>query len=107
MEDRLHLGAGPQVGFLSGATDVYEGVIENRITVEDDIEDNLNSTDAGVTFHIEYKLKEGPFSTSLNARYYHGLTDIIKDNPGDEVYNRIFSLSISVPMGDVPETEGE
>jgi hypothetical protein len=107
LEDRLHIGAGPQVGFLSGATDIYEGVIENKITVDDDIEDELSSTDAGATFLLEYKLGDDPFSTGISVRYYLGLVDIVEDNPGDAVYNRVFTISLSVPMGGLPESEEE
>lgn len=104
---RLHIGAGPQVGFLTSATDKYSGVIENTITIEEDIKDRLNSTDAGPVFQLEYKLKNDPFSTSISARYYHGLTDIIKDNPENAVYNRVFSLFISVPIGKAHDPEGD
>ncbi|MHC4233574.1 MAG: porin family protein [Planctomycetota bacterium] len=97
--NRLHIGAGPQVGILLGAEDVFTGVIENVITVQDDIEDELNSFDAGVSFQVEYKLSEGPFAASISARYYLGLTDTIKDNPGDAVYNRVLTVFGSVPMG--------
>ena len=87
------------------ATDVFNGIITREITVEEDIEDSLNSFDAGVAFHLEYKLGESPFAATLSARYYLGLTDIIKDNSGDAVYNRVFSVFGSIPIGGGPEEE--
>ena len=105
LRNRLHVGAGPQVGFLLSATDVFNGVITREITVEEDIGDSLNSFDAGVAFHLEYKLRESPFAASLSARYYLGLTDIIKDNSGDAVYNRVLSVFGSIPIGGGPEEE--
>jgi hypothetical protein len=99
LRNRLHFGAGPQVGFLLSGTDVFEGVINREITVKEDIKDELNSFDAGVAFQIEYKLQEGPFAASLSARYFLGLTDTIKDNPDDAVYNRVFSVFGSIPIG--------
>jgi hypothetical protein len=105
LKRRLHLGAGPQFGFLLGATDVFSGVINNEITVNEDIGDSLNSFDAGVAFHVEFKLKDNPFAASLTARYYLGLTDTVKDNPGDAVYNRVLSVFGSIPIGGGPEEE--
>jgi hypothetical protein len=105
LRNRLHLGAGPQVGFLLSATDVFKGVITREITVEEDIGDSLNSFDAGVAFQVEYKLNESPFAASISARYFLGLTDTIKDNPGDAVYNRVFSVFGSIPIGGDSEEE--
>jgi hypothetical protein len=99
LSNRLHIGAGPQVGILLGAEDVFTGVIENEIGVTADIKDELSSFDAGVAFQLEYKLAEGPFAASVSARYYLGLTDTIKDNPGDSVYNRVLTVFGSIPMG--------
>ena len=106
MEDKLHLGLGPQVGFLTGASDKFEGVVQNTITVTEDIKDSLNSTDAGIVFHAEYKFR-GQFGASVAARFYLGLTDTIKDNPGDAVYNRVFSVLASIPIGGDPTEKEE
>ena len=105
LRNRLHLGAGPQVGFLLSATDVFNAVISNEITVREDIQDELNSFDAGLAFQVEYKMKDGPFAASVSARYFLGLTDTIKDNPGDAVYNRVFTVFGSIPIGGDDEEE--
>ena len=107
LERRLHLGVGPQVGFLLSAAAIFNGVINREITVREDMEDSLNSFDAGVAFHVEYKLKDNPFAASITARYYLGLTDTIKDNPGDAVYNRVLSVFGSIPIGGGPKEEEE
>ncbi len=99
LRNRLHVGVGPQVGFLMSSQDVYKGVITNVITVEEDLEDELNSFDAGVAFQVEYKLQEGPFAASVSARYFLGLTDTIKENPGEAVYNRVLTVFGSIPIG--------
>lgn len=105
MGNRLHLGAGGQVGFLTSSKLKYEGTSEtgNEIEVEKNIKDITVSTDAGLVFHLEYRFKPGPLSTSIVARYYLGLTDTWKDNPGDPVYNRIFSIFINLPIGHLDE----
>jgi hypothetical protein len=44
---------------------------------------------------------------NVNFRYTLGLTDIIKDNPGDAVTNSVFQLSFSFPfIGDPEEEDG-
>jgi hypothetical protein len=102
---RWHLGAGPQVGFLTSAQDVYDGVLTNEITIKADRKDMLESTDAGVTFVLEYKTGDNPFAMGVTARYYLGLTDLIKDNTGDAVYNRILTVGITMAMGGVEDFE--
>ncbi len=98
---QLHIGAGPQIGFLTSGNDKFKGVITNQITVDEDIEEGLNSTDAGVVFNLSYKLQPS-YGTGINLRYYLGLTDTIKDNPGDAVYNRVLSIFVSLAIGDDP-----
>ena len=98
---QLHLGVGPQIGFLTSGNDKFQGVINNQITVDEDIEEGLNSTDAGVVFNLSYKFRPS-YGTGINVRYYLALTDIIKDNPGDGVYNRILSIFVSLAIGDDP-----
>jgi len=99
--NRLHLGAGPQIGWLTSATDTYQGTgaYGNQVQVEEDIKDGLAGTDAGLLFNVEWKVKEGAFSPSLVVRYYLGLTDTVKDNPGDAVYNRVFSILTTIALG--------
>jgi len=88
-------------------TDKIQGTINRDITVEEDIEDRLNSTDAGIVFNLSYKLQPS-FGTGINVRYYLGLTDTIKDNPGDAIYNRVLSVFVSVAIGEDPsEKEDE
>jgi hypothetical protein len=109
--NRLHLGAGGQVGFLTSAQDKYEGTSDNGnpVTVDQDIKDYTVSTDLGLLFNVEYKFKPDVLSMGIVARYYLGLTDTVKDNPGDPVYNSVFSVLLTVPIGEIPEqdTEGE
>jgi hypothetical protein len=108
-DNRLHLGAGGQVGFITSAKDKYEGVSDNgnNVEVEQDIKEYTTSTDLGLLFNIEWKFKKDVLAMGIVARYYLGLTDTVKDNPGDPVYNRVFSLLLTVPIGDLPEQGNE
>jgi hypothetical protein len=104
-DGRWHLGAGPQIGFLTSAKDEYDGVITNEISIRADRKDMLNSTDAGVAFVLEYKMGHGPFATGLTARYYLGLTDLIKDNTGEALYNRVLTIGATLAMGGMEDFE--
>jgi len=35
----------------------------------------------------------------IGLRYYLGLTDIIKDNPGEPVKNSVFQINLGIPLG--------
>ena len=71
LRDRLHLGIGGQVAFLTSAHDLYEGVVENEISIKEDLDGSLAGTDAGLLLHVEYKMAPAymcptpPPSTSL------------------------------------------
>jgi hypothetical protein len=54
-ENRLHLGVGPQIGFLTSSAFTFKGTssIGNKVTVEQDVKDGTTSTDAGVLFNVE------------------------------------------------------
>jgi hypothetical protein len=108
-DNRLLFGVGPQVGFLLSAEDTYKGtsVNGNQVTIDEDVEGMLASTDAGVLFNVEWKVRLG-FSPSVVARYYLGLVDTIENNPGDAVYNRVLSILLTIPIGgDSSKEEGE
>jgi len=101
LQEKLHLGLGPQVNILSSAKDVFDGTISNDISVTEDIKDQLNSTDTGIAFHAEYKLR-GRYGVSVTARFYLGMSDLIKDNRGEAAKNRVFSLMATIPIGGDP-----
>ncbi|RTY89662.1 porin family protein [Flavobacterium sp. GT3R68] len=62
---------GPQIGFLMSAD-----------FGDDDVKDDLNSTDFGIGFGVGYNLTS---NMSLNARYTIGLSDIEKEPfPGED-----------------------
>lgn len=80
--------AGPQFGFLVKAEGQakYDGETETE-----DIKDGFNSIDVGVGIGLAYDLPMGLF---VNARYNLGLTDIVKDNPGDAVKNNVIQIGV-------------
>ena len=96
-------GAGPQIGYLTSATDTYSGgtLYGDAINLDRKVKDNYNIWDAGLTFMIDYLFapEKKMLSTRLTLKYYLGLTDVIKDNPGSAVNNSLFLLSIGIPIG--------
>src|SRR3546814_3360456 len=73
----LRLEVGPQVGLLLSAKSVVDMGGEE---VEDDIKDNTESIDFGLTGGASYQL---PVGVGIFARYYAGLTDLGKEDTGD------------------------
>ena len=57
-----------------------------------------------MVFNVSYKLRPS-YGTGINLRYYLGLTDIIKDNTGDAVYNRVLSIFVSLAICDDPSED--
>jgi hypothetical protein len=108
----VKFGLGAQVGYLTSASDVYEGYTfrGDDLSMVRDISEKLNHWDAGVTGIIDYFFapEKNMRSLRLSLTYYYGLTDILKDNTGDAWNNSIFLLSIAIPVGgsdDVEEVE--
>lgn len=99
----FRIGVGPRFGYLNKAKDRYIGttINGNSITVEEDIKDRLNQWDAGVIFSLEYLLQpeNNMRSARITLKYYQGLVDIIKDNPGDSVKNWAITLGVGIAVG--------
>jgi hypothetical protein len=102
LHPKLSLGAGPQISILTGAVAKFQSSVEedNDLTFEDNIKSRLNSVDFGMVFDLTYSLWQARKGKGLNihARYALGLTDTIKDNPGDAIKNSAIQLSVSLPF---------
>jgi hypothetical protein len=106
---KYYVGAGPQVSFLTSATDRFRSSVfrEDDLRFHDDIKPELNTVDAGVVLEAGMALWEARGGKGLNihARYTFGLTDIVKNNPGEAV--RISGLQVSVSFPFVAEQPAE
>jgi hypothetical protein len=95
--------AGPQFGYLTSAKDVHTGttVHGNAFTVEQDVKEYLNKWDAGIGGGFEYSFKpeEKMRSMRLGLRFYWGLVDMVKDNPGDAQTNYSLIITVGIPIG--------
>jgi hypothetical protein len=97
------LGAGPQIAFVLGANDRYTALSPTgtAAVVEQDIEGRSASIDAGVAFDLEWRWP----LLAIGVRYYHGMTDLVSDNPGAPVRSRVLSGSGRIALGRRPSKE--
>ncbi len=91
----FYLEAGPQFGFLVSAKDKFKnstnGSTDNATIVALD-KDNFNTFDFGIGLGAGYYFTP---NLGLTARYTAGLSDIMKDNPGDSVKNNVFQVGLA------------
>ena len=91
----FYLEAGPQFGFLVSAEDKFKnstnGSTDNATIVALD-KDNFNTFDFGIGLGAGYYFTP---NLGLTARYTAGLSDIMKDNPGDSVKNNVFQVGLA------------
>lgn len=91
----FYLEAGPQFGFLVSAKDKFKnstnGSLDNATIVALD-KDDFNTFDFGIGLGAGYYFTP---NLGLTARYTAGLSDIIKDNPGDSVKNNVFQVGLA------------
>jgi hypothetical protein len=82
--------------------DRYEAELPDSkdLIYENDIKSDLNSIDVAAVFDVYYSLSDARKGKGLNihARYELGLTDIVKDNPGDAVMNSAFQIALEFPF---------
>jgi hypothetical protein len=96
----LFVELGPQLGLLSKATDEFTQDVfdKNDLLFINNIRDDYRRIDAGLTGGLGYKFDKGP-GIKFGVRYYLGLTEILKENPGDPQKNRSLYLYASIPIG--------
>ena len=98
----IGIGGGGYVGFLTGASDELKSdVDQGQLRLNDGVKDALNTVDAGLIFSLDYSLKpEAEMrSIKINGKLYYGLTDTLKDNPGESVKNWMVFVGLDIPVG--------
>jgi len=100
--DKFQLGTGPQFGFLISSSNKYERELgeDDELIYEQASQLEWNTFDFGWAAEATYNLWDARDGKGLfiHARYTLGLTDIIKDNPGDAVKNSAFQFFVSFPF---------
>lgn len=93
---KLSIEAGPQIGFLLSAkseftsTSTFGGTTQTRSS-SNDTKEFTKTVDFGLNFGANYDITENIFA---GIRYNFGLSDIAKENEGNSVTNRVFSLNV-------------
>jgi len=109
--EKFNIGTGPQFSFLTSASNEYDKNVQqdDDITYFQESQLSWNTFDFGWAFELSYNLWDARNGKGLNinVRYVLGLTDIIKDNPGDAVTNSVFQISASFPFIMDPEDEND
>jgi hypothetical protein len=97
----FHVEAGTMLGLRTKAYDIFSNTVrdENDLTYTMDIKDLYKRIDAGIMGGVGFKVSKVPKSTQIGIRYYYGLVDPLKENPGDPQYNSSFYLYCSIPIG--------
>jgi hypothetical protein len=96
-EKGLRIGAGPQIGFRTGATDRYHAKTATglKFTAERNIKGKTAGVDVGISADVEYRLK----MLSIGVRYTHGLTDLDESPGGGKVHNRVVTGTGRIYLG--------
>lgn len=96
--NKVRLGIGPQVSFLTNSTLLFKGA-DGDFT--QNVKDQTNSTDYGIMASVSYELGKARRGKGLfiQLRYYQGFTNIYK-NPinVDSNVGSYFSIHLSLPF---------
>jgi hypothetical protein len=96
----LFVEGGIMLGLLFKAYDEFYTTIENKkdLTYQNKVLSSYYRIDVGVMGGLGYHFSKGT-GTDIGFRYYYGLMDIQKDNPGLGMHNSAFYLYIAIPVG--------
>ncbi|MGD8536247.1 MAG: porin family protein [Candidatus Aminicenantes bacterium] len=99
-KEEISFGIGPQFGILTGAKNKYVSEVfeSDDLVFKDDVKSQFQSFDFGLVFNLEYRFL-GKRGINVNLRYYLGLMDTIRNNPGIAAKNSIIQVAIGVAMG--------
>ena len=101
-DNGFYLSAGPQVGFLSAATQVTNIItpIGNTVDVEQNLKDSFNGIDFSVPVEIGYALSNprGGKGADIRLRYTRGLSEVFDEGLGLSANNSVFQLFFTFPF---------
>jgi len=102
LSERFSISAGPQISFLTGATDTYKSIpIEDvRLTTEIDIKDAVNKMDVGATIDLMYILvhPKGGKGINLFLRYNKGFMDLSKSSESAKYTSSMIQFGATFPF---------
>ena len=100
---KIYATAGPQVALLNKAKDIFSNQLidskDDDVFFKRNIKDDFKKLDAGFAAGLGYKFREKGKTMTAGVKYYQGFIDVIKDNPGDAIYNKAWYLYVTIPIG--------
>ena len=102
--NNLFVKGGVQLGLLSKAFDEFKNSVNDKDDLEHKvkIKDDFHPLDAGLTLGIGYRFFKGN-GMNLDLQYYYGLIDIVIDDTTPAQFNRVFYLTLGIPIGKHPD----
>ncbi len=99
IKERWYIEAGPQLGLIYRAQDVFEieGEVGN-LRYERDVQNEYKRIDAGILAGIGYKYSKELKSVSYGVQYYYGFVNVSK-TPNLTIRNNAFYLFVRIPIG--------
>jgi hypothetical protein len=98
--ERFYVEGGGMLGWRRKVTDEFttQVVNKNDLLFENDVSNKYQRIDAGVLTGVGYRIVKG-HGMNLGFRYYQGLVDILKDNPGERQWNSVLYTFLGIPIG--------
>ena len=101
------------MAYRTSSTQVTEGtsIHGTKFKGEYDLDelDIINDWDFAISGTVEYyfDLTKEMKSLRLSLKYAYGVTDIVKDNPSDAIYNSQLLIALGIPIGGTGEGTNE
>ena len=97
----FHVEAGPMLELRSKSYDIFTNDIKQKkdLTYKLNVSDNYRRIDAGIMVGAGFKLSKQLKSLQTGVRYYYGLVDMLKDNPGKAQNFSSLYLYLDIPIG--------
>jgi hypothetical protein len=106
----LFVSAGPQISFLTAASQITVGTLTDReVFINIDTKTMFNKTDVSFTSEIGYSLsiktKKSTTKADVNVflRYNYGFSEVFKDPSAGSSKNSTFQVGLSLPFIKSPE----
>jgi hypothetical protein len=98
--DHFFAEFGPQLGLLYKAFDEFtsDEYKNGDLIFKFKIRDQYRRIDAGLAAGLGYRILKGN-GMNLGIRYYYGLVNILKDNPGGSERNSSLYVYVGIPIG--------
>lgn len=102
LAERFSVSAGPQISFLTGATDTYKSSLIDDVilTTELDIKSEINTIDAAAVIDLEYILvpPRGGKGVNIYVRYSKGFVDLVKESSGTKYTTSLIQFGATFPF---------